>query len=177
MSDITDIKIKRRPRPKREYTDWEAMERDFVINTEHPHARVWLREVHGWDEDKINSGNTAEHILEWGKRRASFQQTITQESLDAYRQSEHERVPELLKAKMNLVQKLVSDITKTSRWDALSTKDKRTIYEIIKTELGEPTRISQTDLTVKEPPKPLLGGMSVSGNNGATQDSPAPEAS
>ena len=139
--------------------EWTVLLREFIQNVEHPTPRAWLREVKGWSEEQLANGNTQEKIKGWARFRADHQQTINNEAMKKAREMEKRRKPELMKLKMQLVNKVASKINGSNV--TLFEKDEDTgemkpvtishlhgkeiieLYRIIKTELGEPSNISQ----------------------------------
>ena len=134
-------------------TPWDTLKREFILNEKYSKPRTWLREVQGWDEKKLESGNTIDHITEWGKERADFQLGLLEEAKEDIKQIQAKRIPELMKAKLNIVVKAMnlieadSIVIKNKNGKLISvapdTKALTDVYKIIKTELGEPTSINK----------------------------------
>lgn len=159
-----------KPSPR---TDWERLEREFILNPDYSNVRTWFREVRGWPENILSSGNFYDHTEGWGSKRAEFQQKITQQALEAAKATEAERVPKLYTAKLNLVAQIIQDV---GSWKKLSSKDKKLCYDILKTELGEPSRISKQDIVSDGKPFAILGGASVQGNDSPKENPAADKA-
>jgi hypothetical protein len=101
-----------------------------------------------WPREKILNGNTTNRIIGWGADKARLEQRKTEQAILAMLEEQRKRIPDLMKAKLNLVVKIISDVGK---WDRLQPVEKKLCYEILKTELGEPSKI--TNLGVGPAPK------------------------
>lgn len=150
--------------------DWDRLEREFILNDKHPAVEVWLREAKGWPENRIQNGNRRTHTLGWSQKRENHQQHLTEEALREVLVEQKKRIPQLLKAKLNLVAKIVED---TGNWRNLNAKDKKLIYDIVKTELGEPTHITrESPPPVTDPVEALLKEYNIIDENGKIIDAP-----
>lgn len=136
------------------YIDWEALKREFLTNPDCPRPQTWLRRVKGWSLNRVRAGNTLEHISGWGNERATFQQRITQRALDDVMAQERALLPQIRKAKLALI---LEAIKAAGTFRRLEPAEQRTIYQIIKTELGEPIRLTVHGvITPKDPVEALL---------------------
>jgi len=120
------------------YTDWEALRREFIIQTTHPTVGQWLQQVKGWSAKRILNGNTTKKTVGWSKARARLQQEKTQVAIEKALEMERANVPTLRAAKALLIANIVKDV---GRWDRLNMMDKKLCYEILKVELREPTNV------------------------------------
>lgn len=153
------------------YTDWEVLEREFMMNLDYPNVNTWLREVKGWLPNKIRSGRTIKMIKGWSAKRAQMQQTLTDVALNELLAEERRRIPELRKAKMNLVARIITDI---GRWDRLSSTDKQLCYQILKVELGEPTNPNNIKpQATRDPVEALLEEYGLMKNGQIIDDKPS----
>ena len=121
------------------WTDWKALEREFILNVDYAGVWTWLREVKKWPESRIKNGNTLEKIAGWGKKRASHQQAMTEALTKKHREEFAKLVPNLYEAKNLFVLKIIEDL---KMWNHLNARDKKLVYEVIKNEIGEPTKIT-----------------------------------
>lgn len=136
------------------FTDWIALEREFLANPSHTKVATWLRLAKGWPNKKIFNGNTLEHVAGWGKKRAKLQQEITQRSLEEVVAAERSLLPQLRLAKLRLLQEVIAGI---GNYRNLEPAEQRTFYQIIKTELGEPVSIKvQGIISPRDPVEALL---------------------
>lgn len=122
-----------------QFVDWDSLEREFVTNPDYPNVRTWLRDVKGWPENRIMNGQTLKKTTGWTNKRATIQQRITEKTIQALEVEQRKKVPDLMKAKALLIAKIIKDL---GNWDMMGSKDKKLMYQIIKTELGEPTNIN-----------------------------------
>lgn len=120
------------------YTDWEALRREFIIQTTYPTVGQWLQQVKGWTVKRILNGNTTKKTVGWGKDRARLQQEKTKVAIEKALEMERANVPTLRAAKALLIANIVKDV---GRWDRLNMMDKKLCYEILKVELREPTNV------------------------------------
>lgn len=136
------------------YIDWETLRREFITNADYPRPRTWLMKVKGWSRKRIAAGNTQEHITGWGALRADFQQKLTEQSLADVLAEERRLLPKIRRAKLTLV---LAAIQSAGSWRTLEPAEQRTLYQIIKTELGEPVSIKvQGLISAKDPVEALL---------------------
>ena len=136
------------------YVDWTVLKREFLLDPDHTSPRQWLRNVKGWTPKKVLSGNTTAHVAGWGDDKARLQQRKTEAAINAALEEERKRIPKLRMAKLNLVVKIIEDV---GRWDRLGSAEKKLCYEILKTELGEPTSIKTVGVvSPRDPVEALL---------------------
>lgn len=112
--------------------DWQTLEADFVLNDTYTSPRSWLREVVQWSDGKIASGNTQDHITDWGRKRADYQQTLHQDKIKQAREQLSKLQPELYKIKQELLLDLLS------KRETMSVREKLSVLRAIKLELDEP---------------------------------------
>ncbi len=127
--------------------DWELLKQEYITNVDYPQVRAFLAKFKKWEIEKIVSGNTNEHIAGWSKERAIYQQRIFEESMAETIAIQRRRIPSILAAKLNLVSRAIADL---ELWEELSSREKRLIYYIIKTELGECVTIHQSQLKIPD---------------------------
>lgn len=121
------------------FVDWDSLEREFITNPDYPSVQTFLREVKGWPQNRCLNGNTLKRTTGWSIKRAKFQQSLTEKTIKALEVEQRKKIPDLMKAKAELLVKIMGDI---KQWDLMGSKDKKLMYQIIKTELGEPTNIN-----------------------------------
>lgn len=135
-------------------TNWQALKREFLLDPDYASPRLWLLEVKMWDRKKIVNGNTIHKVAGWRSLKARLEQRKTEQAITGMLEEQRKRIPELLKAKLNLVAQIIRDV---GRWDRLQPIEKKLCFEILKTELGEPTSIKTVGLiTPKDPVQTLL---------------------
>lgn len=135
-------------------TNWRALKREYLLDPDYTSVRGWLYEVKNWPTNKIYNGNTTNRIGRWKADKKTLEDKKTEVAIMAMLEEQRKRVPELLKAKLNLVARIISDVGK---WDRLQPVEKKLCFEILKTELGEPTSIKTVGLiTPKDPVESLL---------------------
>lgn len=125
-------------------TDWVALEQQFIENESIPSARTWLRVVHGWNNGRLNSGNTQKKIRYWSIRRAENQQQFYDYCKSICQEEVRQLIPTLYLAKAELIKSLISDIP------SMETRDKISTLKVIKTELKEPLQIKIDNDTENE---------------------------
>lgn len=136
------------------YMDWDTLRREFILNKDCPRPRTWLKQVKGWSSKKVSNGNTDEHIVHWREDRADFQAKLTQQALADVMAEERRLLPLLRKAKLTLV---LAAIKSAGSWNRLEASEQRMLYQVIKTELGEPISMKVHGLiTAKDPVEALL---------------------
>ena len=121
------------------FVDWDSLEREFVTNPDYPSVQTWLVQVKGWPYQRVRNGNTLKHIVGWSNKRATLQQRLTEKTIKAIEVEQRKKIPDIMRAKALLISKIISDI---GSWELMGSKDKKLMYQIIKTELGEPTNIN-----------------------------------
>lgn len=137
-----------------QYADWTALKREFLLEPDYPNPRQWLRDIKGWPTKKLLSGNTVAKTSGWGNDKARLQQRKTEQAIQAMLDEQRKRIPDLMKAKLNLVVKIIADVGK---WNQLQPVEKKLCFEILKTELGEPTSIKTLGIvSPKDPVEALL---------------------
>jgi hypothetical protein len=122
-------------------TDWGKLKADYILNEKYPSVRTWLVKGRGWTIEQATNGNTLEKTTGWGNERATYQQQLAQEKMRENVLLQKESLPRILEAKLDLVDRVIKEI---GNWEKLEAKDKKFIYEIIKAELGEPTKVTQS---------------------------------
>lgn len=136
------------------YINWELLKRRFLENEEYASPTQWLYHEMMWPLAKIKNGGTTKHISGWSVEKATFEQRKTEYLMKMMIEEQRRRLPGLLKAKLLIVAKTIADVGK---WDRLDSKEKKLCYDILKTELGEPTSIKTVGLVVpKDPVEALL---------------------
>lgn len=136
------------------YTDWEQLRRAFMIQEVYTMVGPWLQEVMGWNLNRIRSGHTRRMVDGWGKQRAKLQAKKTELAIKQALEVERQAIPELRRAKAELIKGIIKDV---KRWDRLNTMDKKLCYEILKVELREPTNVKDLPAaTAKDPIEALL---------------------
>lgn len=136
------------------YTDWEQLRRAFMIQEVYTMVGPWLQEVMGWNLNRIRSGHTRKMVDGWGKQRAKLQAKKTELAIKQALEVERQAIPELRRAKAELIKGIMKDV---KRWDRLNTMDKKLCYEILKVELREPTNVKDLPAaTAKDPIEALL---------------------
>ena len=135
-------------------TNWPALKREFLLAPDYTSPRLWLHEVKMWPREKVLNGNTVKRVLGWGNDKARLEQRRTEAAIEQMLEEQRKRMPDLIKAKLNLVVKIIADVGK---WDRLQPAEKKLCFEILKTELGEPSSIKTMGLvTPKDPVESLL---------------------
>ncbi len=138
---------------KYDFTDWKNLEKEFLLNIDYPCVRTWLREVKQWKEEKIISGNTQGKIHSWRWKRADFQQSLSESLSESMIKENDKLIPSLYKAKWQILDTIIESLKikekilyeasgKEVKITELSLNDIKIYYEIIKSELGEPLRLS-----------------------------------
>lgn len=156
------------------YVDWLVLERDFLINPDHGSPIQWLREVLKWPEKRIYNGNTLRRVGGWGKKRVETQSRITESAIAEILAIQRQRIPELHKAKLNLVANIIADI---GSWRGMNAADKGLCYQILKVELGEPTNPKDIKPpTAKDPVEALLEEYGLMENGVIIDDDPSDDA-
>lgn len=122
-----------------QFVDWDNLEREFITNPDYPSVQTWLREVKGWDQGRCLNGNTLKRTTGWSIKRANLQQRLTEKTIQALEVQQRKMIPDIMRAKAEFIAKIVKDL---GNWDMMGSKDKKLMYQIIKTELGEPTNIN-----------------------------------
>ncbi|HUA13458.1 MAG TPA: hypothetical protein VL989_03085 [Candidatus Sulfotelmatobacter sp.] len=135
-------------RSYRKPIDWQVLEYEFIANEDIDGATTWLRDVKGWDFKRIHSGNTQRHILEWGSKRAEIRRKIMAERREEAELLFREILPQLIYAKIKIF-KYFDELL--DRPQQLSLRDMSLILNHIKTELGEPIRITQSMAEGQQP--------------------------
>ena len=136
--------------------NWQALKRDFLLDPDYVSPRLWLHEVKMWERKKILNGNTVEHVTGWGNDKAILEQRKTELAISAMLEEQRKRIPDLMKAKLNLVVKIIGDVGK---WDRLLPVEKKLCFDILKTELGEPKSISAVGIGITSTPKEALDAL------------------
>lgn len=136
------------------YINWRELKREFLLDPTYTKPRTWLLEVKMWPKKKVLSGNTTAKTAGWGDDKAILERRKTEHAIAAMLEEQRRRIPELMKAKLNLVAQIIRDV---GRWDRLQPVEKKLCFEILKTELGEPTSIKTVGLvSPKDPVEALL---------------------
>lgn len=117
---------------------WKKLQREFCMQEEYKSVTTWLREKKGWSEAQIKMGYTTENTVGWGKKRAEIQQKIFDAAVERAKQEQTKMVPTLYEAKKLMLIKVIGDL---ERWWKIKASEKKLIYQIIKTELGEPMSV------------------------------------
>lgn len=134
--------------------NWEALKREFLLDPDYTRAQTWLHQVKMWPVKKIRNGNTWKKINGWSADKAALERQKTEQQIQTMLDEQRRRTPELMKAKLNLVVKIIADVGK---WDRLLPVEKKLCFEILKTELGEPTSIKTVGVvSAKDPVEALL---------------------
>lgn len=136
------------------YVDWEALKREFILQDEYAHVNTWLARSKKWDRKRIAGGATQNHIVGWSRERAEFQQKKTQQAYADALEEERKLLPKLRRAKAQLVLEAIKGV---GGWRHLEASQQRVLYQILKTELGEPISIKvQGIVSAKDPVEALL---------------------
>ncbi len=134
--------------------NWEELRRLFFSDSEYMNVRTWLHEQMRWTPKEITNGYTIKKISGWSSDKAKLEQQKTEAAIEQMLVEQRKRIPNLLAAKLNLVAKIIASV---SNWNALPPPEKKLCYEILKTELGEPTNIKVLGIgTAKDPVEELL---------------------
>lgn len=153
------------------YTDWEQLRRAFMIQETHTMVGPWLQEVMGWKLNRIRSGHTRKMVDGWGKQRAKLQAKKTQIAIEHALEVERQAIPELRRAKAELIRGILKDV---KRWDRLNVMDKKLCYEILKVELREPTNVKDLPpAESKDPVEALLEEYGLMKDGEIIDDDPA----
>jgi hypothetical protein len=135
--------------------NWQGLKREFFADPDYMEVKPWLHEVKMWDRGRILNGNTSKATRGWGAQKAAFERRKTEAAIEAMVAIQRKRIPDLLRAKLNLVSRICRDVD--YRWASLQAADRKLCYEILKTELGEPTSIKTVGLvSAKDPVEALL---------------------
>jgi hypothetical protein len=122
---------------------WLKLKAEFMADPDYMKPRQYLREVHSWTEARLESGYANTNLEGWGREKASMRQELLDESLAELRRTERERLPAVLKAKLNTIASMVKQGGDISKLGKLSLMDRTLLLRALKTELGEPTTVAQ----------------------------------
>jgi len=128
MNDIT----------KRNRTAWDTLLREFTSNRDYGEVRPWLREVKGWSEARLDSGNTKAKTSGWIAERRMVQAELFEQAMWAAKESEKELIVDLLRTKRRLLERLML----RADTDTATTVEVISVLKTLKTELGEPNSIA-----------------------------------
>lgn len=135
--------------------NWPTLKSEFMLHPSYSKPRTFLQEVHGWSKAKVNTnGYVTRHIDGWGKEKAQFRQKLLDESLEQLRRIEQDRLPDILRAKLNTIASFVN-AGLSDNLGKLSFQDRALLLKALKTELGEPTTVGQQNITVQPIPQEL----------------------
>lgn len=143
---MSDKETPKKPQTAQKNIDWDALKQAFIMQSEYTSPRTWLREMQEWPENRLDAGNTKRQIDGWGTERAQIRQQVAEETYQNLRMIEKERLSELLKGKLNLMKHIMDEIDNEGALSKYDPKDLKILWEIVKTELGEPTSISKTGI-------------------------------
>lgn len=134
--------------------DWVSLKREFILQNDYPRAMTWLAKAKGWSRKQIENGNTQDNIVGWSRERAAFQQEKTQQALAEALEEERKLLPQLRRAKAQLVLEAIKGV---GGWRHMEAAQQRVMYQILKTELGEPISIKvQGIVSARDPAEVLL---------------------
>ena len=136
-------------------TNWPRLKAEFMADPDYTKPRTFLRERYRWAEQKLQNGNTIRNIEGWGNEKAQFRQRILDETLAELRQAERQRLPEALKAKLNVIASYIQEAGSIDKLGRLSIMDRTFILRALKTELGEPSTIGQFQQPIAAPQSEL----------------------
>ena len=143
LTSADRIKEIRPPRAAKSI-DWEGLKQKFFAQTEHQALRAFLR-AEGWSDTQIGSGNASENTVGWGEERDNFRRVTLEAAREANKQAIIDFAPEMYAAKLKIVKRLIK---KADTEDDV--RDVIAILESIKTELGEPTRVSKSQISLSD---------------------------
>lgn len=125
---------------------WDELKRLFILQGKYRDARKWLREEQQFSDKELESGYVIRQIAGWGKERASKRQALAEEAYAELREVEKERMADLLKGKLNLMKLILDRVENEGALDDADPREIKVLWEIIKTELAEPTSITKTGI-------------------------------
>lgn len=133
----------RPPRPAKSI-DWEGLKNEYFQQTDHQSVTAFLRSK-GWSDGQCRAGNTTDNTLGWSQERAVFRRNAYESAREASKQAIVDLVPDIYEAKLRIIKRLMKRAdTEEEIRDVLA------ILEALKTELGEPTRVSKSQITVSD---------------------------
>lgn len=142
-----DLYVKPKPKkPAKPARDYEGLKQKFIVQPHYKDARTYLRKEHGFTEQELKNGNVRRKIEGWGKERVKKRATLAEEAYAELRNTEKERLADLLKGKLNLMKIIIDRIDNEGELDDAEARELKTLWEIVKTELGEPTSITRTGI-------------------------------
>lgn len=134
---------------RRELIDWPKIKAEFMADGSCHAVAPFLREMYGWDNAKIASGNVVRATSGWGREKAGLRQEVYDKSMTELREQEKFRAVTLLRAKLNILDHLTK---RMDHIDDLKIREVLMILRVIKTELGEPNSVRS--IAQPSPPVP-----------------------
>lgn len=133
----------RPPRPAKSI-DWPALKQEYFEQIQHVSLAAFLRSK-GWSDTQINNGNTKENTGGWGTERELFRNAALEAAREASKRAIVDMIPDIYAAKKKIIEHLIRQATTQDK-----VRDTIDILEALKTELGEPTRVSKSQIALDD---------------------------